>query len=75
MMKELAHSINLTSTGDKLFSYNTCIAQWKGDTLLINITKYSATTTKHLYYVKRYGIPYITVDNVKLNTQDLWKIM
>lgn len=43
---------NLTSTGSKLFSYNTVIAQWKlynGNLiLLINPTKYSVTTSKHL---------------------------
>lgn len=36
---------NLRSTGTKLFSYSTCIAQWLDDILIINVTKYSKTTS------------------------------
>lgn len=47
----------LTSTGDRLLSYKTCIAQWKGDTLIINTGKYSSTTSAHrnliIYYFTR----------------------
>lgn len=47
--EEQAKSLSLFSTGDKLFSYNTCIAEWlTSDTILININKYSVTTSKHL---------------------------
>lgn len=46
--KKPAGTMNLTSTGRKLFSYHTCIAQWTDDGILIvNTTKYSATTSKH----------------------------
>lgn len=49
---------SLHSTGTKLFSYATCIAEWEdkewdNDTLIINLTKYSVTSSKHLYYLKR----------------------
>lgn len=41
----------MISTGDKLFSYNTCIAEKykeRGlDRCVINETTYSVTTTKH----------------------------
>lgn len=30
----------LWSTGDKLMSYDTCIAQWDGPALVLNKTKY-----------------------------------
>lgn len=45
---------SLHSTGTKLFSYATCIAEWwDNDTLIINLTKYSVTSSKHLSYLKR----------------------
>lgn len=49
---------SLHSTGTKLFSYATCIAEWEdkewdNDTLIINLTKYSNTSSRHLYYLKR----------------------
>lgn len=48
-----AHSGSLTSTGDKLFSYNTIIAEFKNNTLYINATKYSVTTSKHQHQLRR----------------------
>lgn len=48
-----ARSGSLTSTGDKLFSYNTVIAEFKDDTLYINVTKYSVTTSKHQHQLRR----------------------
>ena len=38
---------NLEWSGYKLYSYNTCIAQFKDDLLYINLTKYSRTTSVH----------------------------
>lgn len=66
---------NLRSTGDKLFSYNTCIAQWVDDLLYINMTQYSPTTSKHrnmifsIYPVKTYT----QVVNVPINSHNLCK--
>lgn len=53
LVRNTAFTNNLTSTGDKLFSYQTVIAQWINGTLVINPTKYSSTTSRHLGYVKR----------------------
>ena len=44
---------SLSSTGTKLFSYATCIAEWNNGSLIINLTRYSVTSSKHLYYLKR----------------------
>lgn len=41
-------SKHMSTTHGKLYSYNTCIAEWDGKTLLINETHYSRTTSKHL---------------------------
>lgn len=38
---------NVKSNAYMLYSYDTCIAEWHGVQLLINTTKYSATTSRH----------------------------
>lgn len=43
---KVGKSLNMKSTGDKLFSYKTCVAEWRGQTLYVNTTKYSRTTSK-----------------------------
>lgn len=48
-------SLNLLSENDKLFSYDTCVAQWGADELVINGTYYSQTTSKHVGMLKRLG--------------------
>lgn len=61
--------------GDKLINYNTCIAERMGQEMLINITKYSPTTSKHqnrlLAEVELQGIPYTTIEDVPVNTYSL----
>lgn len=52
--KQEAYTNNLHSTGIKLYSYSTVIAQWHNDVLLGNATKYSITTSKHMSYLKQY---------------------
>lgn len=37
---------SLTSTGDKLISYETIVAEWRGGRVLITPCKYSRTTSK-----------------------------
>ena len=37
---------SISTDGARLWSYSTIIAQWSGDTVLINNTKYSRTTSK-----------------------------
>lgn len=45
---------NLRSTGDALYSYNTCIAEFDAQgTLYINATSYSVTSSKHRNYVRK----------------------
>ena len=71
---------NLHYIGNRLFSYQTCIAQWnsepQGLVLYINETKYSSSTSKHQSYVRcnLYKVPYITVIKVygiPINTTSL----
>lgn len=70
-----SHNKNLISIGDRLFSYNTCIAEWTDDYLLINVTKYSQSTSRiqnMLLREARTGLEIIKVDNVPINIQRLW---
>lgn len=46
-------SANLNSTGQKLMSYNTVIADWSGGKIRINKQKYSQTTTTQTNALKR----------------------
>lgn len=49
----VASANNLFSTGDRLISYETCIAQWVSGKMIINETKYSITTSHHQGILKR----------------------
>lgn len=40
------HGASLTSTGDKLISYATVVAEWRDGRVLITPVKYSRTTSK-----------------------------
>lgn len=44
---------SLTSTGDKLISYETIIAEWRGDSVAITPRKYSRTTSKQQSMLNR----------------------
>lgn len=44
---------SISTDGARLWSYDTVIAQWSEDTVLINNTKYSATTSKQQNLLKR----------------------
>ena len=50
---ESAATANVRSTGDKLFNYETCIAQRHEGKYLLNVTRYSITTSKIQCYVRR----------------------
>lgn len=71
-----AESTTLKSTGEKLFSYDTCIAQHLLylDMILVNPTKYSATTTKHQHLLMR-GLQRlkckVVLSEVPIGTKDL----
>lgn len=76
---------NMTSTGDRLFSYNTCIAEsflnrYNEICFVVNHTRYSNTTTRHRNYVndevyklilKGFIVIVKRVDDVPRGTQSL----
>ena len=49
---ESAATVNVRSTGDKLFNYETCIAQRHKGKIIVNVTRYSVTTSKIQCYVR-----------------------
>lgn len=70
--RKTGQSLNRISSGDKLFSYDTCIAQWVGSKLLINITKYSKTTSRLQGEISRKaGCQVGYLGNVSKHTKDL----
>lgn len=75
--RRVARGSNLFSTGDKLFSYNTCIAQFNGHALVLNETKYSPTISRHQSYLRNAithnigWVGVVIVDNINFNTRDL----
>lgn len=83
--KQPNESLHLKSTGEKLFSYTTCIAQWSNkeyNKLYVNYTKYSNTTSRHLSLLhnaiqeaaKQGQIFYFSpLENIDINSQNLYK--
>ena len=67
---EKGKSLNMASTGDKLFSYNTVVAQWVGGRMVFNSTKYSRTTSKQVNWLINYS-DMTTSKPVPFNTHDL----
>ena len=67
------HSLNMRTNGEKLWSYDTVIAQIDGNIITINMTKYSPTTSKQRNYLVRALNPseYVTVDGLKMGVQSL----
>lgn len=70
LIGEKGKSLNMVSTGDKLFSYNTVIAQWVDYKMVFNNTKYSPTTSKQTNWIKDYADT-VTSEFVPINTHDL----
>ena len=66
---------NLYSKEDKIVNYNTVLAQWFNDILLINITKYSITSSRNqnalVYGADKKGIKWYTVSDIGMNTNNL----
>lgn len=76
---------NMTSTGDRIFSYHTCIAEsflnrYNEICFVVNHTRYSNTTTRHRNYVndevyklilKGFIVIVKRVDDVPIGTQAL----
>ena len=70
---ESAATANVRSTGDKLLSYYTCIAQRHEGKIIVNVTRYSITTSKmqnNLRY-ELSGYDVIEVTSVPRGTCDL----
>lgn len=44
---------NFYTDGEKIFSYNTIVAQRTNGGYIVNTTKYSCTTSKHQTYLRR----------------------
>jgi hypothetical protein len=73
-----AHNKSMSTDGTKLFSYATCIAQKTSDGILLNVCKYSTTTSKQQTYTRRElerrGCSYVEVNEyVRRGTTDLTK--
>ena len=70
---ESAATANVRSTGDKLFNYYTCIAQRHESKIIVNVTRYSVTTSKIQNYLRgeMANKDVIEVANVPLGTFDL----
>lgn len=75
---QIGRALHLYSDGRRLFSYDTCIAEYYNGRLIVNNTKYSMTTSKHrnsLLAEVLYGIDdpisIISVINVPIRTQSL----
>lgn len=75
---QVGRAFHLYSDGRRLFSYDTCIAEYYNGRLIVNNTKYSVTTSKHrsnLLTEVSCGIDnpisIINVINVPIGTQSL----
>ena len=73
LLGKIASANNLRSFGNKLFSYNTIIAQVLADgTIAKNGNYYSSTTSKHLSGI----VADLIIDvNIPYNTQDFLDIV
>ena len=69
-----ASTKNLCSTGIRLLSYNTCIAEHYEDEIIGNATKYSTTSSIHLFHIKPY-VDRWTTRNVPINSWTLYNYL
>ena len=71
--KATNYSGSLRSTGEKLFSYNTVIAQYIAGKLVVNATKYSVTSSRHINLLKNSASSFIfyTREKVPIGTNSL----
>ena len=80
LQKKEAKGSNLYSDGHRLVNYNTTLAEWYSEFLLIvNNTGYSVTTSKNQGWIK-YAVDKhekiipLVIYNVPMNTKDLTSI-
>lgn len=73
--KEIASNTNMSCHDNKLFSYQTCIAEIVGTYLIINRTRYSVSTTKQVNTLRFESMKFfyneLEVENVPLNAKEL----
>jgi hypothetical protein len=62
---ERCNTLHLFSTGKRLFSYNTCIAEKTNGVIWVNRTKYSVTTSIHLGLLLRRILGKTTIREVR----------
>ena len=66
---------NLISTEGRLFTYNTCLAQKHNNVIIVNMTKYSQTSSRHrnmlLCELSANRLPTLEVDDIQINTLNL----
>lgn len=72
---ESAHTLNVRSMGDKLFNYDTCLAQRYNGGIILNVTRYSVSTSKVQLYLKHEleGYQVTEVSGVPMGAHDLVK--
>lgn len=81
IVQEPAKTLNMECNGNVAFSWKTAIAQWTNlngvKTIILNVTYYSPTSSKHLGMVRRAiqqkckGVPVVEVAGVPQDTYDL----
>lgn len=73
--KENNRGSNLYAIDNKLYSYNTAIAQYVNDIFIFNNTKYSRSTTRWQNVIKDFlqlnQLPYKEIYNIPKDTMDL----
>ena len=73
--KRIASNANMRCHDNKLFSYQTCIAEIVGTYLIINRTRYSVTTTKQVNTLRFESVKFfyheLEVENISINTKEL----
>lgn len=57
---------NLKIEGNRLINYTTCIAYRLGNTIYLNSTKYSQTTSRHQNQIRREGYKVIEMKEKEL---------
>ena len=66
---------SVTTVGRRLYSYNTVIAEFTNSSLILNVTKYSMTTSRLQNRIRRIALAnnvnLVEVDNRPFNVQKL----
>jgi GTP:adenosylcobinamide-phosphate guanylyltransferase len=70
-----SNSSNLSINGNKLINYRTCIAEKIGGKIIVNVTKYSPTTSKIqnslIKLLQNTNFNYATIDKIRMGSGGL----